>query len=104
MREGVRPTPTCGDWREGPGLVPFVCNCTNGDEGIGHAASPYITSRAGLGHTILFLYPASLVSWLGVNADYSASSSSSSLFPCIILVALGCDSTVQMVAKVFASS
>lgn len=100
VREGVRPTPTCGDWRrEGPGLVPFVCNCTNGDEGMGHAASPYITSRAGLGWATLFL----ILAGLGVNVDYSASSCSS-LFPWVILVALSCDSTVQTVAKGFASS
>ena len=61
VREGVRPTPTCGDWGErGRGacpLVPFVCNCTNGDGGMGHAASPYITSRAGLGWaTLIYFY------------------------------------------------
>jgi hypothetical protein len=51
VREGVRPT--CGDWIGGEGaysLVPFVHNgSTNGDGRMGHAASPYITTRAGLG-------------------------------------------------------
>lgn len=70
VREGVRPT--CGDWIGGErGVVPFVHNgSTNGDGRMGHAASPYITSRAGLGWATLFL----IVVGLGVNVDYSASS------------------------------
>lgn len=93
VREGVRPT--CGDWIGGEGaysLVPFVHNgSTNGDGRMGHAASPYITSRAGLGWATLFL----IVVGLGVNVDYSAP-------PCIAMVVpLSCDPTVQMAAKVF---
>lgn len=72
VREGVRPT--CGDWIGGEGaysLVPFVHNgSTNGDGRMGHAASPYITTRAGLGWATLFL----IAVGLGVNVDYSASS------------------------------